>query len=561
MSKVLFNGKVLREPRAATQLRVGIPPTVNPDATNRVLVIGPSEGGLPVADNTVYTFSNHADARDILRSGDALRAIRMIFNPSPSFGGAAQVDFIRMDQATASSLIIADGTAGTALTLTSKDKGTWTNLLRVSLAAGTAVPANRVLTVQVPDTAIQSGTDGVVTGTTTFTSVTAKFKSRGAKAGDYLWLSNGTAGAQVFAIVSVDSETQVTLAGATAGTGVSWFHYTYSRTQVSPELPTNTELALWIQSELADVLSVTVGAGTLAAVLATPKNLTGGTVTAGTNTQITQALALARDLDVRHIFVARTCGTTAADASQLDFGGLLSGHIANDAEVPAHAYVGAAANLTNANAKIYAGLLNNARLVYCSQTIIDRTEDGLSVEELPGMFLAAKVCGLAAGLPAQTPLTRKPIDVQGIKVLVADGKLDRVKREDLLKAGVCHVFQAPGTTTWVINQGIATIQKQDLLWDASTSSSPEISLTRIADTLLYNMRKSAQEQFIGTTASLGKAVVENWARSYLESERGNLITDWRNLVVIQNADQWEVQFGFIPNNPINYVLITGTVIG
>jgi hypothetical protein len=267
---------------------------------------------------------------------------------------------------------------------------------------------------------------------------------------------------------------------------------------------------------------------------------------------------LARTLNVQHIYVARACGGAG---DELEFSGLVRGHILNNAEVPSIGYLGAGLDETVAQAITYAGSLNSAKLVYCTQSIIDSTLDGLSTEKIGGYFLAAKVCGLAAGLPPQTPLTRKEIDIRGIATVAADLPLDRTKRENLLAAGVLHVFQQPGTSTFVINQGITTIQKQDNLWDPATATSPEISLNRIANTLLYSLQKSAQNAFIGTTASIGRAVVENFVRSYLEDQRGLLITDWKNLVVTQVADQWQVTFGFIPNNPINYVLIVGTVIG
>lgn len=554
MSKVLFNGKVLREPRSATALRVGIPPVVNPGATNRVLVIGPSEGGLPVADSKVYTFTNASEAAQVLRSGDSLRAIGYIFNPSPAFGGASEVDFIRMDQATGSTLALSDG-SGTALTLSSVDKGLWTNLIRVSVANGAV--SGKVITIQVPTVAIQSGTDATVAGSV-LTSNTARFKAKGARVGDFIYLGTSPANAQVFSISSVDSDTQVTLTGSpTVGTSITWQHFVYDRTQVSPDLLTNTDIVNWISDNCSDVLTAAVGTA-VAPTNVSNKNMGSGTVTLGGTTEITNALAIARTLNVQHIYVARACG---AGADELEFSGLVRGHLLNDAEVPAIGYIGAGVDESISTAITYAGTLNSAKLVYCTQSIIDTTIDGLSTEKLGGYFLAAKVCGLAAGLPPQTPLSRKEIDIKGISTLTADKPLDRTKRENLLKAGVLHVFQQPGTSTFVINQGITTIQKQDNLWDPATASSPEISLNRIANTLLYSLQASADSAFIGTTASLGKAVVENFVRSYLEDQRGLLITDWRNLVVTQSGDQWRVEFGFIPNNPINYVLIVGTVIG
>ncbi len=551
MSKLNFDGRVFREPRVVSKLRIGLPPTANPEATNRVLVIGPSEGGLPVGDDKVYTFGNVSEAREVLRSGDALRAIGFIFNPSPTFRGAGEVDFIRSDTAVAASTTLSDGT-GAALTITSVDKGTWNNLIQVTVAVS---GAGRTITAKIPDLSIQSGADAALVGSV-LTSASAKFKSRGARIGDYIYLGNGTAGSNIFTILTVDSETQVTLATApTAGTGVTWNHFVYASTLTSETLNTNSDIAGWITANLGAVLTATVGTAVLP--IAATKNLSGGTVTIGGTAEITSSLTLARDLDVQHIYVARACG---AGAGELEFAGLVRGHILNDAEVPAIGFIGAGIGETSDQAVIYAATLNSARLVYCYQNVLEPTLDGLTTETLGGFMLAAKACGLAAGLPPEVPLTRKPINVLGLVPATGDSGLDKTKREKLLKAGVFHVFQQPGTNEFVVNQGISTLQKQDNLWDNSTSTSPEISLMRSADNLLYSLKKTADTAFIGSNASIGKATVENFTRSFLESQRGLLLIDWKNIVVTQSGDQWRVEFGFVPNYPVNYIIVIGTVI-
>ncbi|NOY60293.1 MAG: hypothetical protein GXO75_15395 [Calditrichaeota bacterium] len=67
---------------------------------------------------------------------------------------------------------------------------------------------------------VGSGTDGVTTGTTTFTSATATFETWGAKPGDIIYIDDD--GAE-YVISSVDSETQVTLTSVpSTGTGLTW---------------------------------------------------------------------------------------------------------------------------------------------------------------------------------------------------------------------------------------------------------------------------------------------------------------------------------------------------
>lgn len=565
MSRVLFGGKALREPTAASRLRIGVQPAVNPNATNRVAVIGPSEGGLP---QTVYTFSSFAEARDVLRSGDSLRAINFIFNPSPAYGGAAQVDFIRADQATAASKNIVDATGGTpktAFSVTSVDKGTWVNGIMVQVAAQST---NRTVTVKVPGATVQSGIDGVGTVSgSVFTSASAKFISRGAGTGDLIVVRNsGATTVTVYTIATVVSETDVTVSETvTAGTALIWDHMKAPVSRVSPTLAAtggttnvNANIVNWINTYCSDVVTAALVDADATLVAATTGNnpLTGGTVTAMTLTDIENALVLLQPRAINHLYVAKACGTDNS-AGEINFAGSLAGHILNNAEIPALAYIGAAKDKTAANAITFAGTLNSGRLVYTHQTVFDASVDGLSTEEVPGYLLAAKVAGLAAGLETQTPLTRKQLNLLGIK----GGNPSKATRESLLAAGVLHVFQPVGTNTFVINQGVTTLQKNDELWDAATAQSSEISLMRIVDAILTDLRKSAASTFIGQTSTLAKPVVEHFAQSYLQSKVGSLLQSYAGVTVTQQQDKWFIELGIVPAYPINFVLITGTVIG
>jgi hypothetical protein len=558
MSRVLFGGKALREPTAAATLRIGVQPTVNPNATNRVAVMGSAEGGVP---QSVYTFSSFAEARSVLRNGDSLKAISYIFNPSPSFGGAAQVDFIRLDQATQASREF-----GTAFSVTSVDSGYWTNGILVQVAAS---GANRTVTIKAPSPTIQEGTDGVATlSGNRFSAPTAKFISKGAKTGDLIVIRNGDATTiTVYTIATIVDETEVTVnETVSAGTSLIWWHAAVARTQVSPALTAvagteniNANIVAWINDNAGDLVTAALLDPAAALVTATTGNtsLQGGTTAAWNNTQITSALTLLADREVNHLYVARACGT---GAGELDFAGLLTGHILNQADIPALAYIGAEVDKPVVDAIAYAGVLNSARLIYTFQTALDSSLDGLGVEEIPGYLLAAKVAGLAAGLQAQTPLTRKPLSVLGLKALPSGRVLDKATRESLLKAGILHLFQPVGTNTFVINQGVTTLQNNNELWDAATASSSEISLMRIVDSVLTDLRQSAAATFIGATSTTAKPVVQHFVQSYLESQVGGLLQGYSGVTITQVQDRWFVEFGMVPAYPINFVLITGTVI-
>lgn len=556
MSRVLFGGKALREPTAASLLRIGVQPAVNANATNRVAVIGSSEGGLP---QTVYTFASYADAQDVLRSGDSLKAISYIFNPSGTFPGAAEVDFIRADQATAASKSFMDSASKVAFTVTSVDKGAWVNGITVKVEGSSTT---RTVTVKVPGATVQTGTDGVATSTKTFSSASANFAT--AQAGDLIVVT-GSGTSVVYTIDTVtNSTTLTTVENVTVGTGLTWRHMKRPAVVVSPALTAvagsanvNANIVKWLNQDsgLDDVITATIGVADAALVAATAADvaLPGGTVTAMTVPDIEDALELLRTREVQHLYVAKACGI---GSGELSFAGALTGHILNDADIPAIAYIGAAADKSAADAIAYAGALNSARLVYLYQTAIDTATNGIGTEEVPGYLLAAKVAGLAAGLAPQTPLTRKPISILGLK----GAALDKMTRENLLKGGVLHLFQPAGTNTFVINQGITTLQNNNELWDAQAAASSEISLMRIVDTILTDLRVSAAATFVGSTSTLAKPVIEHFVQSYLASQVGALLQSYGAVTVQQSQDRWYVQFGMVPAYPVNFILLTGTVI-
>lgn len=551
MARVYFGGGVYREPNAVARLRVGVQPTVNSNPTNRVAVIGPSEGGVP---QTKYTFNSYGEAVDVLRGGDSLLAIKSIFNPSNAQAGAGQVMFIRGDTATSASKTFATN----AFTVTTVDKGVHTNGFSLTI---TASSSDRILTVKVPGLTKDSGADGVTSTATSkyyFESATADFS--GAQTGDVIVVRNaGATTVNHYTVKSVVSPTKVEINETVAGaTGLTWI-WTSHTTVTSPALSAtgvtgaiNQNLVDWINTNFAGVLTATVGAATAIADAVSATPLTGGTATAMTLTDIENALVLLQTEQVAHLYVARACGT---GAGELSFAGALTGHLLNDAEYPAIAYIGAAADKAVDDAVTYAQALNSPRLVYCYQTFTDNGLNGLPVE-MGGFMLAAKAAGIAAGLTVETPLTRKSVNILGLK---AGTPISSV-RERLLDNGVLHVMR-DHTGAFVINQGLNTLQSNDVLWDAASNSSSEISLMRITDSVLSDLRTSALSLIGSDSSTLSRPVVAHFVNSYLSSQVGSRLQSFQGLTVTQVQDKWYVEFGIVPTYPINFVLITGTVVG
>ena len=87
--------------------------------------------------------------------------------------------------------------------------------------------------------------------------------------------------------------------------------------------------------------------------------------------------------------------------------------------------------------------------------IVNR-KDGNGTKELPSIYLAAAIIGLAAGQAPQQPLTFKRVGYQSFTY-----DLKKKEREKALQAGIMHVRNLSGY--WCVNQGITTIQDPELI--------------------------------------------------------------------------------------------------
>jgi hypothetical protein len=55
--------------------------------------------------------------------------------------------------------------------------------------------------------------------------------------------------------------------------------------------------------------------------------------------------------------------------------------------------------------------------------------------------------------------------------------------------------------------------------------------------------------------------VAHFVSSYLSSQIGSRLQSFQAVTVTQVQDKWYVEFGITPTYPVNFILITGTVVG
>ena len=119
-----------------------------PGPLNTIGVIGVAKGGAPT---TVITVNSPIEARDILRDGDLMRAIELMYDPSgdPLVPGAGEIKLVRLNKATRGAI-----TLDSKLTLTSKDYGEHVNNIRVTVETG-SVSGKKLTVEHVPDRLIE----------------------------------------------------------------------------------------------------------------------------------------------------------------------------------------------------------------------------------------------------------------------------------------------------------------------------------------------------------------------------------------------------------------------
>jgi len=207
-----------------------------------------------------------------------------------------------------------------------------------------------------------------------------------------------------------------------------------------------------------------------------------------------------------------------------------------------------------------ATVLNSDRIAHCYPGFAAINDAGVSTDYGSNM-MAAKVCGVAAGLPEMEPLTRKLVG----KIIGLEYALTEAEQEDCINNGVLAVVKRPGGTTYRVVQGLSTLQYAGQ-WTANAQT-PEISLRRTLD---YTLRDQilTMDQYIGThTGKLGASELQETLTSFLKTQvsLGRLVEDFGDderdpvpAFTVSNmrrvADAWYNDETLNLPGPVNFIL-------
>lgn len=190
--------------------------------------------------------------------------------------------------------------------------------------------------------------------------------------------------------------------------------------------------------------------------------------------------------------------------------------------------------------------------------IVNR-KDGNGTKELPSIYLAAAIIGLAAGQAPQQPLTFKRVGYQSFAY-----DLKKKEREKALQAGIMHVRNLSGY--WCVNQGITTLQdnKKSIASDGQTM---ELSIAIIKAQLNKELIVDSANRFIGNTSAINASpqTIKNFTETKLSSltaktGEDNLLKSWKNVKVVQKNSDFQITYDFAPNLPVNKLFFTGNIL-
>jgi hypothetical protein len=133
---ITFKGNQLIQPQAAVFVDDSVLSGQTHNGSGDLILVGPAQGGAP---NVPLYFVTPNDAKIALRGGNGMRAIQRAFQPGPEAVGAPRVAFIRAGSASQSTVTLTDSNSNPSLVLTSQDYGSWNNLIRVNVSAGSTV--------------------------------------------------------------------------------------------------------------------------------------------------------------------------------------------------------------------------------------------------------------------------------------------------------------------------------------------------------------------------------------------------------------------------------------
>lgn len=531
MGSVNFGGSTLKIPQAAVDAVAGTGLAVVLGAVNNIVAVGESTKGAPGSVG-YHRIKSYEEGKRILGSGPLVDGLRNLYYPGGEPRAAEVVYALRVNPATQSSLTLEETGAADSIDLTSVDYGLHTTAIRVKVENGTngGSEASKLTIHETNDDVYEIGDD---------LGIACEIEYTGAGTAATLTIATDTLTTSCTGAPADDLNIDLTLPAYETiqklvnaindhanYTCTLWAYLpTTSRTLASTTLDDQTAIDIkttskylsahqaividWVNNYSSYVTAaINTAQDTILALLAYTY-LTGGIEGVTTTTNYEDALAQVNNEDVQLEWVD---STTAAVWAVVDQNCITYRRVG---------FTGAAYGTALATVQNNATILNTDRIAHCYPGFTAYNDAGVSTT-YGSNYMAAKVCGIAAGQPEMMPLTRKLVG----KIIELEDALTETEQEDCIDNGVLAIVKKPGGTTYRIVQGLSTLQYSGQ-WTA-TAQTPEISLRRTLDYILRDQILT-MDQYIGShTGILGASEIKETLTSFLKIQvgLGRLVNDY-----------------------------------
>lgn len=332
----------------------------------------------------------------------------------------------------------------------------------------------------------------------------------------------------------------------------------------SEEFETLEELYNWARSDkyiLANFVVSMTGAKTSNISALTLTAATGGKTEWLKDSEYADVLEAISELDVTFFLATNT---SVGDGISSATTGRLFTFLKNDAKFTEFLVIPGGSSDSDlfgesGSSQAIAKYYDSEQVVVVHGAPIVNRKDGNGTKELPSIYLAAAIIGLAAGQAPQQPLTFKRVGYQSFAY-----DLKKKEREKALQAGIMHVRNLSGY--WCVNQGITTLQdnKKSIASDGQTM---ELSIALIKAQLNKELIVDSANRFIGNTSAVNASpqTIKNFTETKLSSltaktGEDNLLKSWKNVKVVQKNSDFQITYDFAPNLPVNKLFFTGNIL-
>ena len=332
----------------------------------------------------------------------------------------------------------------------------------------------------------------------------------------------------------------------------------------SEEFETLEELYNWARSDkyiLANFVVSMTGAKTSNLSAVTLTAATGGKTEWLKDSEYADVLEAISELDVTFFLATNT---SVGDGISSATTGRLFTFLKNDAKFTEFLVIPGGSSDSDlfgesGSSQAIAKYYDSEQVVVVHGAPIVNRKDGNGTKELPSIYLAAAIIGLAAGQAPQQPLTFKRVGYQSFAY-----DLKKKEREKALQAGIMHVRNLSGY--WCVNQGITTLQdnKKSIASDGQTM---ELSIALIKAQLNKELIVDSANRFIGDTSAVNASpqTIKNFTETKLSSltaktGEDNLLKSWKNVKVVQKNSDFQITYDFAPNLPVNKLFFTGNIL-